>query len=732
MGQKSSNRAEKNRRRLEKRRREMDRSKKRQIQDSVVRPELRVVDRSPVAWYGEMLEDVAVFDDSIRQTLSDEMQSQAVLIRQALEEVCDRIESDAQENLASISRRSPYADWRLLIRGLAAWFNGDQAEAQSAWERLDPSRRPWRIAAALMLAKREDLTEIKLQGLDDVKRSEDAWVASADSELLATAKVTRQVYIERIALRAAHGLLRITPTDSMDHYDEDYIDDEPIEPEHFKFLLEYSVKYTPVEPELVRALQCGFIKLASNSDSPDFFELVASTLPGPVCDPRNKLIRFLAYFQIDLKACASSQREYVDEDLLNAKWCSDELRGALSSMLHCMLAAGEMSAFNEKAESFFERRFFSERDRAVMVANIKRHFENAIKVYPKNRDAYEGYEALIGLLLNFGSNSKKKVGELEKELAGIWRRRLECLPDDVEYRIKLVEHLLNHGDSDQAKKHVDILKGTRFENPLLDCINWRWHWLEIGRLSEKRTMVALAVPLLDELEKLWPKWLHQRWIPYLKAALKLRMGDETAFENIPEENKSKSALTAACMQLGAAQYLSLPAVQLKELREGVDVFLKDKKAISDEDLLSVANFFWDLTSAEIRYSAYRLHAPKFLKELNSRSILEKRLKSDHEHGYEVRNALLVMATDKIFTASSLLRAPRWMQQAAVAGNTTALATLLLAKVQQGWSSHEDMERAKLLKKEVANLSDPFYRFYYTRIIKQFEEAALSDPFSNFM
>jgi hypothetical protein len=122
MGQKSSNRAEKNRRRLEKRRREMDRSKKRQIQDSVVRPELRVVDRSPVAWYGEMLEDVAVFDDSIRQTLSDEMQSQAVLIRQALEEVCDRIESDAQENLASISRRSPYADWRLLIRGLAAWF----------------------------------------------------------------------------------------------------------------------------------------------------------------------------------------------------------------------------------------------------------------------------------------------------------------------------------------------------------------------------------------------------------------------------------------------------------------------------------------------------------------------------------------------------------------------------------------------------------------------------------
>jgi hypothetical protein len=62
----------------------------------------------------------------------------------------------------------------------------------------------------------------------------------------------------------------------------------------------------------------------------------------------------------------------------------------------------------------------------------------------------------------------------------------------------------------------------------------------------------------------------------------------------------------------------------------------------------------------------------------------------------------------------------------------ALATLLLAKVQQGWSSHEDMERAKLLKKEVANLSDPFYRFYYTRIIKQFEEAALSDPFSNFM
>lgn len=55
----------------------------------------------------------------------------------------------ALAELKDIASGSPLADWKLFVRGLAAYYRDDAAQMQANWERLDADRAAARIAAAL-------------------------------------------------------------------------------------------------------------------------------------------------------------------------------------------------------------------------------------------------------------------------------------------------------------------------------------------------------------------------------------------------------------------------------------------------------------------------------------------------------------------------------------------------------------------------------------------------------
>jgi tetratricopeptide (TPR) repeat protein len=58
----------------------------------------------------------------------------------------------AREALAGVGLRSPFLDWKLLIRGLTAYYAGDDARARENWQRLNPERIPARLAAPMRQA----------------------------------------------------------------------------------------------------------------------------------------------------------------------------------------------------------------------------------------------------------------------------------------------------------------------------------------------------------------------------------------------------------------------------------------------------------------------------------------------------------------------------------------------------------------------------------------------------
>lgn len=70
-------------------------------------------------------------------------------VRSALEALTAGDEAKALDGLRDVARSSPFADWRLFARGLAASRRGEDGDARANWDRLDPGRSASRIARAL-------------------------------------------------------------------------------------------------------------------------------------------------------------------------------------------------------------------------------------------------------------------------------------------------------------------------------------------------------------------------------------------------------------------------------------------------------------------------------------------------------------------------------------------------------------------------------------------------------
>lgn len=105
-----------------------------------------------IARLARQVADQAVLHPDRSSSSSPEIASGAKRVRSALEALAAGDESGAMDGLRDLARSSPFADWRLFARGLAASRRGSHAEARANWDRLDPARAASRIALALLSA----------------------------------------------------------------------------------------------------------------------------------------------------------------------------------------------------------------------------------------------------------------------------------------------------------------------------------------------------------------------------------------------------------------------------------------------------------------------------------------------------------------------------------------------------------------------------------------------------
>ncbi len=68
-------------------------------------------------------------------------------IRKAFEFSEQGKDEEARTQLQSIGLASPFLEWKILLRGLLAYYQNDNAKAIENWQRLDPNRLPYKMAS---------------------------------------------------------------------------------------------------------------------------------------------------------------------------------------------------------------------------------------------------------------------------------------------------------------------------------------------------------------------------------------------------------------------------------------------------------------------------------------------------------------------------------------------------------------------------------------------------------
>ncbi len=97
--------------------------------------------------------DAAVAKEAAGRTeLPPALQADFDCILRAFAQAQSGRDEEARQSLQTIGLRSPFLEWKLLIRGLQAYWNKDDERAIDNWQRLTPDRLPARLAAPFRFA----------------------------------------------------------------------------------------------------------------------------------------------------------------------------------------------------------------------------------------------------------------------------------------------------------------------------------------------------------------------------------------------------------------------------------------------------------------------------------------------------------------------------------------------------------------------------------------------------
>jgi tetratricopeptide (TPR) repeat protein len=96
--------------------------------------------------------DQAVLQEGKSRThLSAELQVELDAVLKAFEHLAAGRDEAMKESLTIIGLRSPFLEWKLLLRGLQAYYTNDDVRALENWQRLSLERAPARLAAPYRL-----------------------------------------------------------------------------------------------------------------------------------------------------------------------------------------------------------------------------------------------------------------------------------------------------------------------------------------------------------------------------------------------------------------------------------------------------------------------------------------------------------------------------------------------------------------------------------------------------
>ncbi len=339
-----------------------------------------------------------------------ELRDDAQRIRAALEAVEREEETAALGHLKDIPRQSLFADWKYFVRGLIAYYGRDKGGLAANWDRLDPDRAAARIAtvlkamAGLVSPQQDSGLRLKIGRLEKQATSQ-----TALSQVMRLRQAASDHDWPKVfgTLRAVRGELRTLDAD--------------------------------VYRRLVSCL-CGTLVGDGLVDELQQLSRIADPLP---IDPRWNRAQAVACEvseDYDLEDAEEYWREYL-RDLEDLPAFSPSQRDLARGMIWLHLAGFYVN------DADHLRGCRCRIDHGPDIEEAEEEARNAFRHCLSLAPTYApGYEALAEFHV---------TADQPEEAAGIYRRLLEHVPDNLEALLFLGKHYVTHGDPRKACEYAE-------------------------------------------------------------------------------------------------------------------------------------------------------------------------------------------------------------------------------------------------------------------------------------
>jgi tetratricopeptide (TPR) repeat protein len=432
----------------------------------------------------------------------------ALRVRAALEALGAGDEAKALAELRDVARNSPFSDWKLFVRGLAAFRRKAADEARANWDRLEPGRAPAKLARAL--------AALDGRGPGDADQAPGG--AAAVPEAL-----ERSAFGEPVL----GPLKRVGELAAQERWTEAVREIGPlrfalrrVDPTLAERLT--AVLYTPLVREATRldyreakGLVGNFTRVAEPLPiDPRWNRLWAQLWEGPSGDIDQAEVFWRRYLD-DLKTLPALRPE-------DREWAQALVLAHLGEIyvdIAADLAPDGPVGTRERVDG--EELDYARR-RAVEI------LEESLRLCPTHR---ESYQSLIDAYKEWGQPARA---------AEVSRRLLRALPDDFDALVELSEY---HFRRDEPAEALDYARRARALKPLDETtIGQEWaarvalarHHARHGRWDEGRAELEAA-------DKLRPDISQEFLCAARKAAFELKAGQTERANAIIAEAQGRLA-----------------------------------------------------------------------------------------------------------------------------------------------------------------------------------------------
>nr|MCU0719459.1 hypothetical protein [Pirellula sp.] len=583
-------------------------------------PELALLDHKPVPREGERIEDVAIFASQARQQLSAELQTEAALVADSLDKIHRGCFESAMADVKGIPASSPYADWKLFVRGYIAFCQRDLSTAHRNWERLDPARRASRVARSLLSASTPPEQVEPPVNLEDKPSSNLSGTGTSGTGTSGTGtsgELLRQFLSCSNPVAAARRI-----ADALNIKDA-----SAFSVKQAKLLEGFSSTYRRAYPDLVNSFLQSIVRIIARQPRGGVLNDLLKFATAPDFDPKwNLLQSFLANrSEPGEPSCEPYVKAYLETDLPLVKSLTEEARSALKSL--CWLELGKMRLASSIRRAVMDRmspisicRKIEGDDGHILLAK-------AIEAYPKNREAHL---ELIQFLETF-NHLEMQLGEDtdSREVFEAKANFVEHFPNEVETILWLVDWYFDHDEIDKAKSLVETIDYSQTESPIVKAAKWKLLISEALYAAKYKSMQLTAFQSFEQTGSCWPAWLPRYYFDYFQTALDLRVGRKEKFETRSRELASVHGLPDHVHKLllfVSCSLMSIPAKETKTLKE--DYTKIDIHKLPFEAKLDLATIFWDLYRSIISNKVCATLGQKIAKEIQSALYMLKKLPSE--------------------------------------------------------------------------------------------------------